>query len=70
MDLTYVNLPLKDETMGCLPNVPVTGTHVEETSNPVKNNKAHEQVMGDLPKSSPKDVPFAKKEDQIQWPTK
>ena len=26
--------------------------------------------MGDPPKFSPKDVPFAKKEDQIQWPTK
>jgi hypothetical protein len=69
-DLTYVNLPLKNGIIGRLPNVPVTETHVKETSHPVKNNKAHEQVMGDLPKSSPKDVPFAKKEDQIQWSTK
>jgi hypothetical protein len=28
MDLTYVNIPLKDGTIGCLPNVPVTTTHV------------------------------------------
>ena len=70
MDLTYVNLPLKNGIIGHLPNVPVIETHVQETSHPVKNNKAHEQVMGDLPKSSPQDVPFAKKEDQIQWPTK
>jgi hypothetical protein len=70
MDLTYVNLPLKNGIIGRLPNVPVIGTHVQETSHPIKNKKAHEQIMGDLPKSSPKDVPFAKKEDQIQWPTK
>jgi hypothetical protein len=70
MDLTYVNLPLKNGIIGRLPNVPVTGSHVQETSHPVKNNKAHEQVMGNLPKFSPKDVPFTKKEDQIQWPTR
>jgi hypothetical protein len=45
MDLTYVNIPLKNGIIGRLPNVPVTGTHVQETSHPVKNNKAHEQVM-------------------------
>jgi hypothetical protein len=63
MDLTYVNLPLKNGIIGRLPNVLVTGTHVQETSHPVKNNKAHEQFMGNFPKFSPKDVPFAKKED-------
>ena len=70
MDLTYVDLPLKNETIGHLPNVPVTGTDVQETSHLIKNNKAHEQVIGDLPKFSPKDVPFGKKEDQTQWPTR
>jgi hypothetical protein len=70
MELTYVNIPLKNRIIGHLPNVPVTGTHVQETSHPVKNNKAHEQVMGNLPKFSPTDVPFAKYEDQIQWPTR
>jgi hypothetical protein len=70
VDLTYVNLPLKNGIIGRLPNVLVIGTHVQETNHPVKNNKAHEQVMEDSPKYSPKDVPFAKKEDQIQWPTK
>jgi hypothetical protein len=68
MDLTYVNLPLKNGIIGHLPNVPVTGTHVQETSHPVKNNKAQEQFMGNIPKVSPKDVPFSKKEYQIQWP--
>jgi hypothetical protein len=68
MDLTYVNLPMKNGIIGRLPNVPVTGTHVQETSHPIKNNKAHKQVMGNLPKLSPKNVPFSKKEDQIRWP--
>jgi hypothetical protein len=48
MDLTYVNLPLKNGTIGRLPNVSVIGSHVQDTGHPVKNNKAHEQVMGDL----------------------
>jgi hypothetical protein len=29
MDLTYVNLPLKNKTISRLPNVPVTRTHVQ-----------------------------------------
>jgi hypothetical protein len=70
MDLTYVNLPLKNGIIGHLTNVPVTGTHVQETSHPVKNYKAHEKVMGDPLKYHPKDVPFAKKEDHIKCPTK
>jgi hypothetical protein len=32
MDLTYVNVPLKDGTVGRLQNVPVTTTHVQELS--------------------------------------
>jgi hypothetical protein len=70
MDLTYVNIPLNNGTIGCLPNVPVTKTHVQETSYPVKNDKAHEQIMENLAEFSPKNMPLAKKEDQIQWPTR
>jgi hypothetical protein len=72
MDLTYVNIPLKDGTTGRLPNVPMTTTHVQEASNPNKDDKAHEQIMEILPKFSPNDMPFATEEDfdQIQWPKK
>jgi hypothetical protein len=72
MDLTYVNIPLKDGTTGRLPNVPVTTTHVQEASNPNKDDKAHEQIMESLPEFSPNDMPFATEEDfdQIQWPKK
>jgi hypothetical protein len=67
MDLTYVNIPLNNGTIGCLPNMPMTRTHVQETSDPIK---AHEQIMESLPKFSPEDMPFATEEDfdQIQWP--
>jgi hypothetical protein len=72
MDLTYVNIPLNNGTIGRLPNVPMTKTHVQETSNPIKDDKAHDQIMESLPKFSPQDIPFAKEEafDQIQWPTR
>jgi hypothetical protein len=68
MELTYVNLLLKNGIIRRLPNVPINNTHVQETSHPIKNKKAHKQVMGNLPKFSPKYVPFVEKEDQIQWP--
>jgi hypothetical protein len=70
MDLTYVNIPLNNGTIGCLPNVPMTRTHVQETSDPIKDDKAHEQIMESLPEFSPDDMSFATEEDfdQIQWP--
>jgi hypothetical protein len=70
MDLTYVNIPLNNGTIGHLPNVQMTRTHVQETSDPIKYDKAHEQIMESLPEFSPNDMPFATKEDfnQIQWP--
>jgi hypothetical protein len=70
MDLTYVNIPLNNGTIGRLPNVPMTRTHVQETSDPIKDDKAHEQIMESLPEFSPDDMPFATEEDfdQIQWP--
>jgi hypothetical protein len=72
MDLTYVNIPLKDGTIGHLPNVPVTTTHVQEPSDPIKDDTAHDQIIKSLHAFSPNDMPFATKEyfDQIQWPKK
>jgi hypothetical protein len=69
MDLTYANIPLNNGTIGRLPNVRMTRTHVQETS---KDDKAHEQIMESLPDFSPDDMPFATEEDfdQIQWPKK
>jgi len=45
MDLTYVNIPLKDGTTCRLANVPVATTHVQEACNPNKYDKAHEKIM-------------------------
>ena len=72
MDLIYVNIHLKNGTIGHLPNVPMTKIHVKETSDPIKDDKAHEQIMESLLEFSPKDMPFATEEDfdQIQWPKK
>ena len=72
MDLTYVNIPLKDGNIGRLPNVPVTTTHVQEPSNPIKDDKAHDQIIQSLHAFSPNDMPFATEEDfvQIHWPKK
>ena len=69
MDLTYVNIPLKNGTTGRLPNVPVITTHVQEVGNPNKDDKAHEQIMESLPEFSPDDILFAIEEDfdKIQW---
>jgi hypothetical protein len=63
MDLTYVNIPLKDGTIGRFPNVPVTTTHVQEPSNPNKDDKAHDQIIQSLHEFSSNDMPFATEED-------
>jgi hypothetical protein len=72
MDLTYLNIPLKDETVGRLQNVPVTTTHVQEPSDSNRDDKAHDEIIQTLHKYSPKDMPFATEEDfdQIKWPKK
>ena len=72
MDLTYVNIPLKDGTIGCLQNVPVTTTHVQEPSDSIKDDKAHDETRQTLHKYFPKYTPFATKEDfdQTQRSTK
>jgi hypothetical protein len=72
MDLTYVNIPLKNGTTGHFPNVPMNTTDVQEAGDPIKDEKAHEQIMESLPEFSPNDMPFAIEEDfdQIQCPKK
>jgi hypothetical protein len=72
MDLTYVNIPLKNGTIGRLQNVPVTTTHVQEPSVSIKNDKAHDETRHTLHKHSQKDTPSAREEDsdQIKWPKK
>jgi hypothetical protein len=40
MDLTFLWLPLKDRTMGCLLNVPITVNHVQDIVHPINNDKA------------------------------
>jgi hypothetical protein len=35
IDLSYVNIPLKDRTVGRLRNIPVTTTHVQECYPPL-----------------------------------
>ena len=66
MDLTYVNIPLKNGTTGRLPNVPMTTTNVQEASDPIKDDKAREQIMESLPKFSPDDMSFAIEEEFYQ----
>jgi hypothetical protein len=45
---------------------------VQEPSNPIKDDKAHDQIIQSLHEFSPNDMPFATEEDfdQIQWPKK
>jgi hypothetical protein len=63
---------LKDGTVGRLLNVPITGDHVKDIIHPVNDDKAQNNMIQTLQKYSPKDMPFATKEDfyQIEWPKK
>jgi hypothetical protein len=72
MDLTYINVPMNDGTISRLPNVPMTKIHVQEISDHIKTDEAHEPIIESLPEFSPDDMPFATEEDfdQIQWPKK
>jgi hypothetical protein len=72
MDLTFLQLPLKNGTVGHLPNVPITGDHVQDITHPVDNDKAQNEMIQTLQKYSPEDMPFATEEDfdQIEWPKK
>jgi hypothetical protein len=72
MDLTFLELPLKNGTIGRLLNVPITGDHVQDITHPVNNDKAQDEMIQTLQKYSPEDMPFATEEDfdQIKWPKK
>jgi hypothetical protein len=72
MDLTFLQLPLKNGTVGRLLNVPITGDHVQDITHPVNNDKAQNEMIQTLQKYSPEDMPFATEEDfdQIEWPKK
>jgi hypothetical protein len=72
MDLTFLRLPLKNGTVGCLLNVPRIGDHVQGIIHPINNDKAQNEMIQTLQKYSPEDMPFATEEDfdQIEWPKK
>jgi hypothetical protein len=72
MDLTFLQLPLKNGTMGRLLNVPITGDHVQNIVQPINNDKTQNDMIQTLHKYSPEDMPFATEEDfdQIEWPKK
>jgi hypothetical protein len=63
MDLTFLELPLKNGTIGRLLNVPITEDHVQDITHPVKNDKAQDEMIQTLQKYSPEDMPFATEED-------
>jgi hypothetical protein len=72
MDLTFLQLPLKNGTVGRLLNVPITGDHVQDITQPIDNDKAQNKMIQTLQKYSPEDMPFTTEEDfdQIEWPKK
>jgi hypothetical protein len=58
MDLMFLKLPLKNGTIGRLLNVPITKDHVQDTTHPVNNDKAQDEMIQTLQKYSPEDMPF------------
>jgi hypothetical protein len=63
MDLTFLELPLKNGTIGRLLNMPITGDHVQDITHPVNDDKAQDEMIQTLQKYSPEDMPFATEED-------
>jgi hypothetical protein len=63
---------LKDGTIGCIQNIPVTTTYEQKSSDSIKDDKARDKTRPTPHKCSPEDTPFAKEENssQIEWPTK
>jgi hypothetical protein len=63
---------LKDGTIGCIQNTPVTTTYEQKSSDSIKDDKAHDKTGPTPHKCSPEDTPFAKEENssQIEWPMK
>jgi hypothetical protein len=72
MDLTYINVTMKNGTIERLPNMPMAKVHVQEIDNDVETSMTHEPIKENLPIFSPKDFPFSSKEyfHKIQWPKK
>jgi hypothetical protein len=72
MDLTYINVPIKDGTIECLPNMPMAKVHVQEIDNDVETSVTHVPIKENLHVFSLEDFPFPSKEDfdKIQWPKK
>jgi hypothetical protein len=63
---------LKDGTIGCFQNIPVTTTYEQKTNDSIKHDKAHDEIGPTPLKCSPEDNPVAEEENlsQIEWPTK
>jgi hypothetical protein len=63
---------LKDGTIGCIQNIPVTTTCEQKSSDSIKDDKACDKIGPTPHKCSPEDKPVAKEENssQIEWPTK
>jgi hypothetical protein len=72
MDLTFLQFPLKNGTIGRLLNMPITGDHVQDITHPDNNDKAQDKMIQTLQKCSPEYMPFATEEDfdKIKWPKK
>jgi hypothetical protein len=70
MDLSFIEFPLKNGTIGHLLNEPVTETHVQEVNLPIKSDKAHDKIIQTLHEYSPEVMPFTTKKDfdKIKWP--
>jgi hypothetical protein len=54
MDLTYINLPMKDGNIARLPNMPMAKAHVQEIDNEPKTNEVHEPTKEAPPTFSPR----------------
>jgi hypothetical protein len=63
---------LKDGTIGCFQNIPVTTTYEQKSNDSIKDDKARDKIGPTPHKCSPEDKPVAKEENssQIEWPTK
>jgi hypothetical protein len=72
MDITYINVPMKNGKIERLPNMPMAKVHVQEIENDVETSVTHEPIKENLPIFSLEDFPFASEEDfdKIQWPKK
>jgi hypothetical protein len=74
MDLTYVTIPMDDETYAHLPHLPMEMDHIEEIDLDPKTKDPLEDIPGNFkeypPYFFPHDLPFTDEEDfdDIFWP--